>query len=88
MIQIIFSMIIEKSNSIKNVPTYQLKTKDNDSTINDLQSNTDINNINDNNVFNNKKKEVYKSVPIYQSKKKMILMLKINVALVIIIITT
>ena len=54
MIQIIFSMIIEKSNSIKNVPTYQLKTKDNDSTINDLQSNTDINNINDNNVFNNK----------------------------------
>ena len=88
MIQIIFSMIIEKSNSIKNVPTYQLKTKDNDSTINDLQSNTDINNINDNNVFNNKKKGVYKSVPIYQSKKKMILMLKINVALVIIIITT
>ena len=42
-----------KINSIKNVPTYQVQIKDNDNTINDLQSNNDINNMDDNNVFNN-----------------------------------
>ena len=42
-----------KINSIKNVPIYQLQIKDNDNTINDLQSNNDINNMDDNNVFNN-----------------------------------
>ena len=42
-----------KSNSIKNVPIYQLQIKDNDNTINDLQSNKDINNMYDNNVSNN-----------------------------------
>ena len=107
-ITIILPMVIEKNNSTKGVPTYQLQTKNNDNTINDLQSNEDNNNKNDINSSNNsntpirsernrsnniikgnRKKNCTSSVPTYYSKNKIVTVtFIINVATMIIVITT